>query len=90
MARHDVELTKAFETNRRAIALAAIPENAIRNFEAMSVGERRFAYQQAELQALRHDKLAATDEALGRDPGYNRYCAANRRATADALKAIGL
>lgn len=88
--RHDPALQEAFETNRRAIALANFPETAIRNFEAMSVGERRFAYQQAEMQALRHDKLAATDEALGRDPGYNRQCAANRRATADALKAVGL
>lgn len=90
MSRHDPDLQKAFDTNQRAIALANIPETAIRNFEAMSIGERRWAHLQAEMQAMRHDKLAATDEALGRDPGYNRWCAANRRATADALKAVGL
>lgn len=90
MALHDPDLQKAFDANWRAKALAAIPETAIRNFEAMSIGERRWAHLQAEMQAMRHDKLAATDEALGRDSGYNRGCAANRRATADALKAVGL
>lgn len=90
MARHDPALIKAFEDNRAAIAKAAIPETAIRSFENMSAGERRWAHMQAEMQALRYDKLAATDEALGRDAGYHRQCAANRRATADALKAVGL
>lgn len=90
--RHDkiTALQESFDANRRAIALAHVPEAAVRNFEAMSIGERRFAHYHAEAQALRHDKLAATDEALGRDPGYNRQCAANRRITAAALKAIGL
>lgn len=87
---HDPDLQKAFDANQRAKALANIPETAIRNFENMSIGERRWAHLQAEMQAMRHDKLAATDEALGRDPSYNRRCAANRRATADALKAVGL
>lgn len=90
MARHDPDLIKAFETTQRAIALAAVPETAIRNFEAMTVPERRWAHLNAEMQAGRYDLLAETDEALGRDPSYNRRCAANRRATADALKAVGL
>lgn len=90
MALHDPDLQKAFAANQRAKVLANIPETAIRNFENMSIGERRWAYLQAEMQAMRHDKLAATDEALGRDPGYNLWCAANRRATAAALKAVGL
>jgi hypothetical protein len=90
MALYDPDLQKAFDANRAAIAKAVIPETAIRNFENMSISERRWAHMQAEMQALRHDKLAQTDEALGRDPGYNRQCAANRRATADALKAVGL
>lgn len=90
MALHDPDLQKAFAANQRAKVLANIPETAIRNFENMSIGERRWAHLQAEMQAMRHDKLAVTDEALGRDPGYNRWCAANRRATAAALKAVGL
>lgn len=88
--RHDPDLIEAFEKNRAAIAKARIPETAIRNFEAMSIGERRWAHLQAEMQALRYDKMAATEEGLGRDPGYHRQCAANRRATAAALEAIGL
>ena len=90
MALHDPALKKSFDDNRRAIALAHVPENAIRNFEAMTIPERRWAHWNAEAQAMRHDGLAATDEALGRDPEYNRQCAANRRATAAALQAIGL
>ena len=90
LARHDPDLIKAFETNRAAIAKAVVPETAIRNFEGMSIGERRWAHMQAELQAARHDKLAATDEALGHDAGFNRWTANNHRATAAALKAVGL
>ena len=90
MSRHDPALIEAFDANRKAIALANIPENAIRNFEAMTVAERRWAHLNAEMQAKRHDLLARTDEAIGRDPSYNRKCAANRRITAAALEAIGL
>ena len=88
MARHDPELTKAFTANRAAIAKAVVPETAIRNFEAMSVGERRFAHFTAEAEALRFDKLASRPGHPDND--YHRQCAANRRATADALKAVGL
>lgn len=90
MSRHDPKLIEAFEKNRAAIAKARVPETAIRNFEAMSIGERRWAHLQAEMQAGRYDKMAQADEALGHDAGYHRQCAANRRATAAALEAIGL
>lgn len=88
--RHDPALQDAFETNRRAIALANFPENAIRNFEAMSVGERRWAHWNAEAQAGRYDILAKTDEALGKCPNYHRKLADNARRTAEALKVVGL
>lgn len=88
MALHDPDLIKAHEANQRAIALANIPETAIRNFEAMSIGERRWTHLQAEMQASRYDLLAARPGHP--DNGYHRQCAANRRATAAALKAIGL
>lgn len=88
MARHDPKLIEAFTANRAAIARAVVPETAIRNFEAMSIGERRWAHLQAELQAGRYDKLAARPGHPDND--YHRQCAANRRATAAALEAIGL
>jgi len=90
VALYDPDLQKAFDANRAAIAKVNVPETAIRNFEAMSIGERRWAHLNAEMQAKRHDSLAETDEALGRDPGFNRWTANNHRATADALKAVGL
>lgn len=88
--RHDPALQEAFDANRRAIALANFPENAILNFKAMSVGERRWAHWNAEAQAGRYDILASTDEALGRSPNYHRKLAADARRTAEALQAIGL
>lgn len=88
MALHDPNLIEAFEKNQRAIALAGVPETAIRNFEAMSVAERRAAHFDAEFEARRHDMLASRPGHPSND--HHRQCAANRRATAAALKAVGL
>ena len=89
MALHDPALIEAFETNQRAKALANVPETAIRNFEAMSIGERRWAHLNAEMQAKRNDALAEAPS--NREcANYYRVAADGYRATADALKAIGL
>ena len=86
--RHDPALQEAFEANRRAVALANVSETAIRNFEAMTVGERRHRHEVASMQAIRHGLLANRPNHPSAD--YHRDCADNARRTAAALKAIGL
>lgn len=88
MARHDPELTKAYDANRRAIALSLVPETAVRNFEAMPVHERRYRFDMAEAEARRNDLLANRPGHPSND--YHRLVADNARKTAAALKAIGL
>lgn len=87
MALHDPDLQKAHAANQRAIALANVSETVIRNFEAMTVGERRFAHEVAIQHAIQHDILA---RGPNRDADYHRSIAKDQRDTAAALKAIGL
>lgn len=89
MALHDPALIKSHEANQRAIALADFPETAIRNFEAMTVGERRFQHEVSEMQAIRHGILAGL-KCNADLADYHRDCAEGFRRTAAALKAIGL
>lgn len=88
MAFHDPDLIKAHEANQRAIALANVPEAALVNFRAMSIGERRFRHETATMEAIRNDLLA--DRPGHPDADEFRLIAANARKTAAALKAIGL
>lgn len=88
MARHDPDLTKAFKANRRAVALANVPDYVIADYEAMTVGERRHRHEVASMQAIRHGLLAKRPNHPSAD--YHRDCAANARRTAEALKAVGL
>lgn len=88
MALHDPDLQKAHAANQRAIALANVSETAIRNFEAMTVGERRHRHEAATMEAIRNDLLA-------KRPGHPnagefRRVADSARRTAAALKAVGL
>lgn len=89
MTRHDPGLAKAHEANRQAIALANVSETAIRNFEAMTVGERRYQHEVSEMQAIRHSILAGR-KCNAEFADYLRECADGFRRTAAALKAVGL
>lgn len=88
VALHDPDLIKSHEANQRAIALANVPDYVIADFEAMTVGERRYKHEVASMQAIRFDLLAARPNHPSAD--YNRECAENARLTAAALKAVGL
>lgn len=81
-------LAKSFDANRQAIALANVPDYVIADFEAMTVGERRYKHEVASMQAIRHDILARRPNHPSAD--YHRDCAANARRTTEALKAVGL
>lgn len=88
MALYDPDLIKAHVANQRAIALAALPETAIRNFEAMPAHERRHRCEVARMEVIRNDLLANR-------PGHPnadqfRRIADNARKTVAALKALGL
>ena len=87
MSRHDPDLIKAHEANQKAIALASVSETAIRNFEAMTVGERRFQVNVFDNLAIQHDIYARSP---GRDAEYHQGVARGHRASIAALKAIGL
>lgn len=88
MARHDPELTKAFEVNRAAISVASISETAMQNFIAMSPAERRFKASAADIEAARCDILAGRPGHP--DAEYYRDRAAQQRNVVAVLKAIGL
>ena len=72
----------------RSVALSGISETAIRNFEAMTVGERRHRHECATMEAIRNDLLARRPNHP--DTAYYRSVADNHRKMAAALKAIGL
>ncbi len=88
VALHDPDLIKAYDRNRRAIALTFVPETAVRNMEAMPVHERRYRFDMAEAEARRNDLLA--NRPGHPDAAEFRRVADCARKTAAALKAIGL
>ncbi len=87
MARHDPELTKAFEANRAAIS-AAVPEAIMAHYRAMPVSRRRSEASIAEFEATRFDILARRPGHP--DSAYYTRLANDQRAKVAALRECGL